>query len=295
VLDVVGPAGLHLAPPINALNWLTNGEAATQLRGARHCLANHQIGICAPRMPGKANEGLTETERMRFDVADQSYTFYANALAKSAEMHRSPHYKGPCGVWNEEEARVILSGLLDYFGLGSMYGLPPIDGWVPGMSSSFMADDETWILAHAGVDYLKNALEGRTRRQYNILTMIRRMLNESYHRGRKDLEDEWMATETSRCANEAEEQFSSQPDDDRPVYFIGDVDGDIKIGVSGKPHERLRTLQINHPGTLSILALTTGGRDAEREYHQRFAEYRRRGEWFERHPDILAEIERLSA
>lgn len=35
-------------------------------------------------------------------------------------------------------------------------------------------------------------------------------------------------------------------------------------------------------------------RDAERDYHARFAAHRLRGEWFAPHPDILAEIEHLN-
>jgi hypothetical protein len=79
------------------------------------------------------------------------------------------------------------------------------------------------------------------------------------------------------------------------VYFIGAGDnGPIKIGIAASPPQRLASLQVGHWLKLSILATVDGGRPAERAYHNRFAAYRLHGEWFDRHPDILAEIDRLS-
>lgn len=296
MIDVVGPAGLHEPLPINCMGWLTQAERPTRFRGVQHGLANRKVGNFAPRMPGKANGGLTETEHERFDMADRPSTLYATALASEPELRRNPLYNGPCKIWNEDEARVILLGLLNYFGLGgNVSGLPPLSETLPGMSSRYCASDEAWMLAHAGVEYLWNALEGKTRRQYNILVNIQQALTNSYVKGRKDREDEWIAAEAERDTIRAREAYLSQPADDRPVYFIGDRDGDIKIGVSAEPHKRLKTLSNNHPGELTILALTTGGRDVERAYHQQFADHRKRGEWFTRAPEILAEIDRLSA
>lgn len=77
------------------------------------------------------------------------------------------------------------------------------------------------------------------------------------------------------------------------IYFIGGDVGHIKIGVSRSPHSRLAGIQTGSPIPLRILATVTGGFDEERAYHARFAAHRVQGEWFERHPDILAEIERL--
>jgi len=79
------------------------------------------------------------------------------------------------------------------------------------------------------------------------------------------------------------------------VYFIaGDV-GAIKIGSTFDPVSRLNTLQCGSPIPLKILAVTDGGTTQERAYHKRFAAHRLHGEWFERCPEILAEIERLAA
>lgn len=79
------------------------------------------------------------------------------------------------------------------------------------------------------------------------------------------------------------------------VYFIHSASGGIKIGTAIDVSKRLKGLQTAHPVKLELLAQTTGGRAVEQAYHARFAEHRLHGEWFAPHPDILAEIERLSA
>ncbi len=88
------------------------------------------------------------------------------------------------------------------------------------------------------------------------------------------------------------EPFKPEPTVD--LYFIAADDGPIKIGISGDPAQRLRTLQTGYPHPLRLLAVVVGAAEQEPRYHERFAEHRLAGEWFERHPDILAEIERLS-
>ena len=78
------------------------------------------------------------------------------------------------------------------------------------------------------------------------------------------------------------------------VYFLGGEDTPIKIGFSVSPSKRRAELQTGHWGRLEILAVTPGSAKQEAAYHARFAEQRISGEWFSRHPDILAEIARLS-
>jgi hypothetical protein len=77
------------------------------------------------------------------------------------------------------------------------------------------------------------------------------------------------------------------------TYFIQAHCGSIKIGRARNVEYRLKELQCANPHKLTLLAVALdGGREAE--YHRRFAPHRTLGEWFEPHPDILAEIERLS-
>ncbi len=78
------------------------------------------------------------------------------------------------------------------------------------------------------------------------------------------------------------------------VYFIRAETGQIKIGMAIDPEARLKNLQTASPVKLEIVATCEGGAEGEAEYHERFAEHRLRNEWFAPHPDILAEVERLS-
>lgn len=82
--------------------------------------------------------------------------------------------------------------------------------------------------------------------------------------------------------------------DRRRVYFVGCETGPIKIGVAGDVEVRLARLQMGCPFPLRVFALASGGTDKEREYHRQFHAHRLHGEWFERCPEIEAEIERLN-
>lgn len=77
------------------------------------------------------------------------------------------------------------------------------------------------------------------------------------------------------------------------VYFIQAESGPIKIGIALDPGERLAGLQISHFEKLTLLAAVEGGIALETELHRRFARFKIRGEWFERCPEIEAEIARL--
>jgi hypothetical protein len=78
------------------------------------------------------------------------------------------------------------------------------------------------------------------------------------------------------------------------IYFIGGDVGAIKIGLATDPQRRLRGLQCGSPIPLKLLAVGRGGKDVEYQYHLRFRAHRLHGEWFNRHPDILAEASRLA-
>lgn len=79
------------------------------------------------------------------------------------------------------------------------------------------------------------------------------------------------------------------------VYFIENTfTRAIKIGLAKWPQKRLSNLQIGSADPLRLLAVVEGGPAHERALHSRWADHRTRGEWFSPHPEILAEIERLS-
>lgn len=65
------------------------------------------------------------------------------------------------------------------------------------------------------------------------------------------------------------------------IYFVEDsVSGLIKIGYSCDPARRMVKMQSDSPGELRLLAVMAGCRATERDLHARFADQRRRGEWF---------------
>ena len=78
------------------------------------------------------------------------------------------------------------------------------------------------------------------------------------------------------------------------LYFVGADEGPIKIGMTSNPKKRIKGLQTGHPHKLRYLALVPNASLQEAVYHERFAKHRLEGEWFTRHPDILAEIARLT-
>jgi hypothetical protein len=90
-------------------------------------------------------------------------------------------------------------------------------------------------------------------------------------------------------------QMADQFDADAFCYFIGAASGPVKIGFAVNVGRRLRDLQNACPLPLALLASVRGGQTREQAYHYRFHEFRLHGEWFERSPEILAEIDRLNA
>lgn len=81
----------------------------------------------------------------------------------------------------------------------------------------------------------------------------------------------------------------------RHIYFMGGDEGPIKIGLAADPQKRLASIQLTCPFEIRVLALAHGNRTDELGYHRRFAAHKVRGEWFERCPEIEAEIARLNA
>jgi hypothetical protein len=80
------------------------------------------------------------------------------------------------------------------------------------------------------------------------------------------------------------------------VYFIEAVGTDmVKIGYTCNTKDRLKKLQTASPHELRLVASCKASFLEEQRLHSRFAHCRVRGEWFERVPEIEAEIERLNS
>lgn len=79
------------------------------------------------------------------------------------------------------------------------------------------------------------------------------------------------------------------------IYFCqaGGPDGPVKIGITVEVAGRLGSLKTGHHDELRLLALVNGTVKDEKALHRRFAEYRKRGEWFEFGPRLKKYVESL--
>ena len=73
------------------------------------------------------------------------------------------------------------------------------------------------------------------------------------------------------------------------VYFIVGPRC-VKIGTARDVEQRLYALQSASPFGLRLLGKMPGDRRLEQEFHKRWSEYRRRGEWFDLKPKLHQEI-----
>jgi hypothetical protein len=86
-----------------------------------------------------------------------------------------------------------------------------------------------------------------------------------------------------------------RPPKEHVVYFVQAATGQIKIGTTAYLERRLAILRGQSPVEITLLANVSGKRVDEYALHTQFAAHRLHGEWFEPHPDILAEIDRVRA
>lgn len=80
------------------------------------------------------------------------------------------------------------------------------------------------------------------------------------------------------------------------VYFIQcDDNGPIKIGYSKyeSAEARLTTAQVYNPMTLKLLCIMPGGRNKEKELHEKFNNFHIHGEWFYPNEELLILINSL--
>ncbi len=73
------------------------------------------------------------------------------------------------------------------------------------------------------------------------------------------------------------------------IYFIQiGEDGPIKIGFTKSPIAyRISALQTASPYLLTLVGLIDGDEQAEQSLHEKFSEFRMKGEWFEPQSEIL--------
>lgn len=222
---------------------------------------------------------------------------YDDDISRNVRTHyteqrlvRRPGYKGAATIWEEDEATAVLIELIGYFGLDRRNPLPPPPLGLPGAQD---VDEEAMEALQLGLSYLVSLAKREGRGQRIRHDRMSEMLHARYRAGRESFreEDLEMATIEARRALDAGELYRKEA----RVYFIAAKVGPIKIGMAIDPVRRLKSLQTSHPEPLSILATSSGGPEREREYHKQFAGHRLHGEWFERCPEIDAEIKRLNS
>lgn len=75
------------------------------------------------------------------------------------------------------------------------------------------------------------------------------------------------------------------------VYVIQGAGRFVKIGKAQNIADRLKGIQTNHPVPIRLLAVLSDVPEREREFHLKFAQARKHGEWFALTPEIRALIE----
>ena len=97
----------------------------------------------------------------------------------------------------------------------------------------------------------------------------------------------WLDIKIKSCVPRAVEILGAVPEEHR-VYFVQAKESRlIKIGTSVNVRGRLRELSGASPEELELLVDIRGDREVETRIHERFAKYRKHGEWFEPGAELL--------
>jgi hypothetical protein len=200
------------------------------------------------------------------------------------QIQPNPRYSGVCENMTDEEAAALLDDLLDRFDL-DYWSLPPTG--LPGFPrEGYDPYSPQAELIDLGVSYLIATIRNEPRAMH----LRWREAGDFINAIEAGAEERVRLKEIRRQMDEAERRTSQE----QSVYFIASQSGPIKIGIAADPNSRLSTLQTGHHERLGLLASCPGGQSQERAYHKQFAAHRLNGEWFERCPEIEAEIERLN-
>ena len=103
---------------------------------------------------------------------------------------------------------------------------------------------------------------------------------------RKTFAEDWRAAEAG-AESELRVKFGD-------LYFVA-AGNAVKIGRTTNFNGRLRHIQAHNHEPVECLLLLEGQGWREKDLHRRYQSRRLRGEWFERCPEIEAEIQRLNS
>jgi hypothetical protein len=188
-----------------------------------------------------------------------------------------------------EEVRALLAEIVDYTGICSAWDYPLPPAGLPGrLHTAYSRNDREADLLELGIRYVYAVVNNERRAMHNRWEDAGDFIRRIEQKVEERVREEYVQAEVRRCLEREEEMAAA-----KLVYFIGAASGPIKIGIAVRPLDRLRGLQTGHHEPLELLATCEGGETQERAYHKLFSGRRLKGEWFERCPEIEAEIERL--
>jgi hypothetical protein len=226
-------------------------------------------------------EGTLSTE----EWADLTYSDIRHAYHVH-QLQPNDGYSGITECWTDDEAGTIFAELLDRFCVYHLNRFPLPPSGLPGFREvGFSQEDRPAKLFELGLRYAVAIIRNERRAMHLRWQDAEEFIRKTEQGAEQRVE----LREIRRQMDEAERRTAQE----QLVYFIGSTSGPIKIGIAVRPEERLSTLQTGHHERLELLATCPGGQKQERAYHKQFAARRLNGEWFERCPEIEAEIERL--
>lgn len=207
------------------------------------------------------------------------------------QLQRSRYYRGCLDDMTIDEVRALAEELFSYAGFDDIMGFPLPPAGLPGhVTSKYDYAEPAADLISIGVAYLCAVATNERRTMHNRWKEARAFIDKIKERTREECWEEEVAERTRR----AEAEIAAAVAAKQYVYFIGAASGPIKIGIATRPLARLSGLQTSHHEKLDLLATCEGDLELEKAYHRRFAAHRLSGEWFERTPELMAEIERLT-
>lgn len=240
----------------------------------------------------------TRTNAEHSETADDFRVSYESRTSKrlmyyEPQLQPDPYYRGfltDMGV-SVEECRSLLAELVDRFEIYDSYHFPLPCRGLPGLlHTKYDCDEDAADVLRLGIRYLLALIRNERKGMHNRWIEARELVRKFEDRGEEGVYLRIAERETEEARRQMAEAVANQ----QSVYFIGAASGPIKIGIAVRPLDRLKTLQTGHHEKLELLATCEGGQAQEAAYHKQFRVRRLHGEWFERCPEIEAEIARLT-
>jgi hypothetical protein len=206
------------------------------------------------------------------------------------QVQLKPGYSGPLERCSPDEVRALFCEMLDRTEVCSQWDWPLPPAGLPGyVGYGYERDAPEAELLKIGIRYVHAVVNNERKAMHNRWADAAEFVYEIEKKVGERIQRKLADRQMRAALAEAKKRAASNR-----VYFIASESGPIKIGKARSPKKRLKSLQTGHHEKLQILAWCWGGEEVEKAYHKRFDDRRLNGEWFERCPEILAEIDRLN-